>query len=120
MSGRVYVVDDDESVRDSLKVLLRLYGFKVDLYASCREFMAAFDGAAGCLLLDQHMPETTGIDFVERHGAALQGLPIVMMSGRLEPETRDRADRAGVVTFLEKPVDTDRLLDELHRLLPAA
>lgn len=117
-SGRVYVVDDDESVRDSLKMLLRLYGFEVDLYPSCRDFMAAFDGQAGCLLLDQHMPGMTGIEFVERHGQDLQGVTVVMMSGRREPETQARADRAGVAAFLDKPVDPDCLVDELHRRLP--
>ncbi|MBB6252446.1 response regulator [Nitrospirillum iridis] len=118
--GRVYVVDDDQSVRDSLKFLLRLYGFEVDLYASCQDFVAAFDGTGGCLVLDQHMPEMTGIDFVERHGAALGGLPVLMMSANVEAETRDRATRAGVAAFLEKPVDTSRLVDELRRLTAPA
>ncbi|WP_044558606.1 response regulator transcription factor [Azospirillum sp. B4] len=118
--GRIYIVDDDESVRDSLKFLLRLYGFEVDLYASCQDFAAAFDGTPGCLLLDQHMPEMTGVDFVERHGGRLGGLPILMMSANLEAETRERALRAGVVAFLEKPVDTTRLVDELSRLAAPA
>lgn len=119
MSGRIHVVDDDGSIRDSLHVLLRLYGFEVDCYASAREFLAAFDGRAGCLLIDQHMPEMTGIDFIERHGPELGGIPVVMMSGRMEPETQQRARRAGVALILDKPVDTDRLIADLLRLAPA-
>ncbi|ASG19691.1 response regulator [Nitrospirillum viridazoti] len=116
-AGRIHIVDDDESVRDSLKFLLRLYGFEVDLHASCRDFAADFDGGRGCLLLDQHMPGMTGVEFVEGHRALLRHLPVLMMSANMEAETRDRALRAGVAGFLDKPVDTGRLLDELRRLL---
>ncbi|MEA1677271.1 response regulator transcription factor [Nitrospirillum sp. BR 11163] len=116
-AGRIHVVDDDESVRDSLEFLLRLYGFEVKLHASCQDFSMDFDGGRGCLLLDQHMPGMTGVEFVEGHRALLRDLPILMMSANMEPETRDRAIRAGVAGFLDKPVDTGRLVDELRRLL---
>ncbi|MDZ5646510.1 response regulator transcription factor [Nitrospirillum sp. BR 11828] len=119
-AGRIHVVDDDESVRDSLKFLLRLYGFEVDLHASCQDFATDFDGGRGCLLLDQQMPGMTGVEFVEGHRALLRDLPVLMMSANMEPEARERATRAGVVGFLDKPVDTGRLVDELRRLLAAA
>ncbi|MEE3625931.1 response regulator [Nitrospirillum sp. BR 11752] len=119
-AGRIHVVDDDESVRHSLKFLLRLYGFEVDLHASCQDFAATYDGGRSCLLLDQHMPGMTGVEFVEGHRALLRDVPVLMMSANMEPETRDRAARAGVACFFDKPVDTGRLVDELHRLLATA
>jgi len=122
-AGRVYIVDDDDFVRDSLRTLLELYDVEVLDFPSCAAFAAAYDGTGGgCLVLDQHMPGMTGVEFMESRGAALRGLPVVMVSGRTDPVTIDRARRAGVAEFLEKPFDSDRLVDTVLRLMatPAA
>lgn len=102
----VYLVDDDEAVRDSLKLLLESYGFDVRDFASCPEFLDVADGAAqGCLVLDLHLPVMSGLDMLTRYGDRLKGMRVVMMTGRADPTTRRRAMEAGVVAFLEKPFD---------------
>ena len=112
----VFIVDDDEPVRDSLKVLLESYDLSVRDYASCGDFLKEVPAAdQGCLLLDMHMPVMDGLTFMQRHGDRLRGLPVIMITGRADPVTRTRARAAGIVEFLEKPVDDDVLLDAIGR-----
>ena len=117
----VYIVDDDEPVRDSMKALLEACSFEVRDYASCQSFIDQFDGKPrGCLVLDLHLPVMSGLEFLERHGADLHGLPVIMVSGRGDPATLARAKEAGITVFLEKPFEEDDLLDAVQRLLPPA
>ncbi|GAA4248040.1 MULTISPECIES: response regulator transcription factor [Azospirillum] len=116
----VYIVDDDEPVRDSMKALLEACAFEVRDYASCQSFMDQYNGKpSGCLVLDLHLPVMSGLEFIERFGANLHGLPVIMVSGRGDPATFARAREAGVTAFLEKPFEEDQLLDAVQRLLPA-
>lgn len=118
--GLVYIVDDDDPVRDSMKVLLEACAFDVRDYASCAEFIEQFDGhPKACLLLDLHLPVMSGLEFMERHGAALRGMPVILVTGRGDPVTFARAREAGVSTILEKPFEDDQLIDTIERLLPA-
>lgn len=120
-TGVVHIVDDDEPVRDSLKALLEAFSFDVRDFPSCRDFLDTFDGnPQGCLVLDLHMPVMSGLEFLERHGGDLHGMPVIMVSGRGDPATFARAKEAGVVAVLEKPFDEDQLIDMLNRLLPPA
>ncbi|HYF86548.1 response regulator transcription factor [Azospirillum sp.] len=120
-AGIVHIVDDDEPVRDSLKALLEAFSFDVRDFSSCREFLDTFDGnPQGCLVLDLHMPVMSGLEFLERHGGDLHGMPVIMVSGRGDPATFARAKEAGVVAVLEKPFDEDQLIDMLNGLLPSA
>ncbi|MCW2239054.1 response regulator transcription factor [Azospirillum canadense] len=119
--GIVYVVDDDEPVRDSMKALLEACALEVRDFESCQSFIDQFDGTpAGCLVLDLHLPIMSGLEFIERYGPTLHGLPVIMVSGRGDPATFARAREAGVSAFLEKPFEADQLLDAVQRLLPAA
>ncbi|CAO3454596.1 response regulator transcription factor [Azospirillum largimobile] len=120
-AGIVHIVDDDEPVRDSLKALLEAFSFDVRDFSSCREFLDTIDGnPQGCLVLDLHMPVMSGLEFLERHGGDLHGMPVIMVSGRGDPATFARAKEAGVVAVLEKPFDEDQLIDMLNGLLPSA
>ena len=112
----VYVVDDDEAVRDSLKILLEACSLRVQDFGSCGEFMKDADPSeASCLLLDLHMPVVSGIEFLERHGRDLEGLPVIMITGRGDPATLARARDLGVRAVLEKPFEDEALLDTLRR-----
>lgn len=116
--GRVYIVDDDEPVRDSLKTLLESFSLDVRDYASCNDFIDTYDGSgSGCLLLDLHLPVMGGLEFLERYGARLHGMPVIMITGRGDPATLARAMGAGVAAFLEKPFEEEALITTIGRLL---
>ncbi|HEV7371491.1 response regulator transcription factor [Arenibaculum sp.] len=118
-NGRVYIVDDDEPVRDSLKTLLESFSLDVRDYASCNDFIDTYDGSgSGCLLLDLHLPVMGGLEFLERYGPRLRGMPVIMISGRGDPATVARARGAGVVAFLEKPFEEETLIAAISSLLP--
>lgn len=120
-SGRpVCVVDDDDAVRDSVRILLESHGLTVRDYASARAFLADKAPEKGCLLLDLHMPEMSGLELLENLRADHVGIPVVIMTGRSDAGLRARAQRAGVVAFLDKPVDEDELLDSIESAFVAS
>jgi two-component system response regulator FixJ len=80
----VFVVDDDEAVRDSIKVLLEGHGFEVEDFASTATFTKGYrKPSRGCLILDQHLPLMTGIDFVRSAAGRELGIPVILMSSEL-------------------------------------
>ena len=108
----VAVVDDDEAVRDSLRFLLESVGFEVSLYASAREFLcAAKPDEIGCLVLDQHMPDQTGLQLVSRLRDVGSAVPVALITGSPSPDLVERAKLLGVKTVLEKPLADELLLD---------
>jgi FixJ family two-component response regulator len=108
----VCVVDDDQAVRDSLRILLESADFFVLTYASGREFLADEQGRrAGCLIIDQHM---TGMDGLTTVGALYQSgpkVPTILITGRLDAEIAACAVELGVIAVLEKPFPATQLLD---------
>jgi two-component system, LuxR family, response regulator FixJ len=114
----VFLVDDDEPVRDSLKTLLESYSMPVQDFPSCPEFLERFDGEnAGCLVLDLHLPVMSGLEFMERYGSRLNDMPVILITGRGDPATKARALEAGVIAFIEKPFDDERLVDLIQTAL---
>ena len=90
----ICIVDDDEAVADSLQALLETFGFNVQSYSSGSEFLAdERHRAAGCLLVDQHMPGANGLDVVENLRKEGVQIPTILISGRLDSSTRQRATR---------------------------
>jgi len=106
----IYVVDDDDAVRDSLKILLESYQLAVRDFGSVPEFL---DGVApienSCLVLDLHLPAMGGFDVMNTLARRGVPLPVIVITGRSDVQTRARALESGAVAFLEKPVD-DRVL----------
>lgn len=115
---RVYVVDDDESMRVALGRLLTASGYEVHAYASAGDFLVTADQEpSGCLLLDLHMPGPDGLtlqDAVLRRG---WDLPIVFLSGRGGISSSVKALKAGAHDFLTKPVDSKTLLQAIANAL---
>jgi FixJ family two-component response regulator len=111
----VYIVDDDDAVRDSLAELLEIEGFEPKGYASCEEFLDHFHPASdACLLLDVRMPGMDGIELLETLGRRQHHLPVIVMSGNEDTITKARALRAGAATFLDKPLNVDQLMKSIE------
>ncbi len=111
----IYIVDDDEAVRDSLRALLE-FDFDVRDFSSAMEFLAKRDGTRGaCLLLDLHMPLMDGIDLLEHMKAEGSNLPAIVITGRSDPILRQRALKSGAFELLDKPVAGEMLLNAIGR-----
>jgi len=120
MVGRslVSVVDDDESVRESLPDLLREFGYAVQTFSSAEEFLASdYVGQTSCLILDIAMPGMTGPDLQRELTLRRQEIPIVFITGNRDETVRPRILERGAVECLFKPLSDTALLDALHAAL---
>jgi FixJ family two-component response regulator len=118
---KVFIVDDDAAVRDSLKVLLEVHGIDVEDYRSTREFAHYYRRPLrGCLILDQHLSMLNGIDFLNSPLGKSLGIPVILLTGRGDPALEERARQAGAAEFLHKPVGERVLLATIMRLTAAA
>jgi two-component system response regulator FixJ len=116
--GKVYVVDDDEAVRESLDALLSAAGYDTATFGSAAEFLERFDPSdAACVLLDVRMPGTDGLTLLETLGSARRGVPVVMMTAHADVPAAVRAIRAGAADFVEKPFEQARLLDGIEQAI---
>jgi FixJ family two-component response regulator len=117
----VAVVDDDQSVRESLPDLLRELGFSVEAFASAEEFLQADClGRTGCLILDVAMPGMSGPDLQRELGRRRQKIPIVFITAHGDASVRPRLLEAGAAECLFKPFSETALLDALHTALPTS
>jgi FixJ family two-component response regulator len=105
----IYIVDDDDAVRDSLKALLESLGFEVLAERKV--------DASGCLLLDLHMPVMSGIDLLEHMRDNGPQLPTIVITGRSDGFLKERALRSGARAFIDKPVADDVLIAAIDRAL---
>jgi len=114
----VCVVDDDEAVRDSTQMLLGIHGFKVRAYAGARDFLAEFDAAGtGCLILDIHMPEMTGVELLTLLRARGIATPAIIVSGQTDPVLGQVLTRSGALAILSKPVNEGELMGFVEKAL---
>ena len=116
----VSVVDDDESVRESLPDLLREFGFAVQAFASAEAFLASGHVAATrCLILDVAMPGMSGPDLQDELIRRGHAIPIIFITAHGDAAERPRLIRQGAVDCLLKPFSEAALLQALHAALPA-
>jgi two-component system response regulator FixJ len=109
--GRVYVIDDDEAMRDSLNFLLDSAGFSVTLFEAAQNFLDALPGLEfGCVVSDVRMPGIDGIELLKRMKAGHSTFPILIMTGHGDVPLAVEAMKLGAVDFLEKPFEDDRLI----------
>jgi FixJ family two-component response regulator len=114
----VFVVDDDESVREALGGLLRSAGYAVETFASAQEFLARPPAdVPGCLVLDVGLPDLSGLDLQQRMADMNREIPIVFITGRGDVPTSVRAMKAGAVEFLTKPFGERDLLDAIGQAI---
>ena len=117
----VFVVDDEPSVRKSLGRLLKAAGYRVEAFASARDFLQHDpDVGAGCLVLDVQMPELNGLELQRALTETDRPLPIIFITGHGDIPMSVRAMKGGAVDFLSKPFDAKDLLEAIARALETA
>jgi FixJ family two-component response regulator len=116
----ISVVDDDESVRESLPDLLRELGFTAQAFSSAEEFLASdYLGQTNCLVLDVAMPGMSGPDLQQELARRRQEIPIVFINAHRDEDLRPRLLKRGAVECLFKPFSETALLDALNTALLA-
>ena len=111
----IFIVDDDEAVRDSVRVLLEARGFEAFAFESAAMVLAALERRRPtCLVLDLHMPGVNGLELLKTLRARDIRLPTVMITGRIDQVSRRAARDAGAATVLAKPFADDELFDAIR------
>jgi two-component system CheB/CheR fusion protein len=114
----IFIVDDDEALRQSMRELLEADSRLVEVYASSEAFLASYRrGRAGCLVVDARMPGMSGLELLEQLQKEGGALPAIMLTGHGDVPTAVRAMEAGAAGFIEKPVQVDALLARIDRAL---
>jgi two-component system response regulator FixJ len=114
----VILVDDDQSVRESLQWLIESVDLRVVTYGSAAEFIESFDPLApGCLVLDVRMPGISGLELQENLAAHRCGLPVIIITGHADVPMSVRAFEGGAFAFLEKPVNQQVLLEKISKAI---
>jgi two-component system, LuxR family, response regulator FixJ len=115
---RVYVVDDDEAVRDSLSVLLESKAFVVRSFALALEFLEAAPSLpTGCLIVDIRMPKMDGLELQQHLTDRSLDFPLIVITGHGDVPLAVRAMKAGAVDFIEKPFASEPILNSLEAAL---
>jgi FixJ family two-component response regulator len=117
----ISVVDDDDSVRESLRALLRSVRFVVEVFASAEEFLSSERiRETNCLILDVRMPGMGGLELQRRLTASHPGVPVIFISAHGEEDLRSRALKGGAVDYLLKPFSEEALLNAVQTALNPA
>ncbi|NIJ41498.1 two-component system response regulator FixJ [Parvibaculum indicum] len=117
----VFIVDDDEAVRESLQALVETEGYAVQAFDSARGFLDGFASPdIGCLVVDVRMPDMGGLELQAELVARGNGLPVIVVTGHGDVPLAVQAMKAGAVDFIEKPYNDQQLLDTIARALDMA
>ena len=114
----VYVIDDDESARQSLEFLLDVAGIRVRSFSSADAFVKSAPPLAGaCIVTDVRMPGMSGIELAARMSEGDGGAPVIVITGHADVPLAIQAMKAGVADFIEKPFDDDAILSAIRTAL---
>ena len=120
MADEVYVVDDDEAVRDSLRALFESYGYDVRDFASGAEFLKSHGPEMrGCVLLDVNLPGISGFEVLKLLMSSGSRLPVIIMTARTDAQTSASAIEAGAAGFVQKPFVGSQLMTMVRGALKA-
>ena len=121
IASTVYIVDDDEAVRDSLRWLLEANSYRVRAYASAESFLAEYDEQQpGVLIVDVRMPGMSGLELQEQLIARKSTMPVVFITGHGDIPMAISTMKKGAVDFLEKPFDETALREIVGRMFEQA
>ncbi|MFN4271875.1 MAG: response regulator transcription factor [Aliihoeflea sp.] len=111
---RIYIVDDDPSVLDSLRALLTAHGFEVVPTMSAEEFLILYEATVpACLLLDLRMPGMSGMELQAELSRTAPGLPIIILTGHGDVPLAVKAMKLGAIDFIQKPGSLEQLLEAI-------
>ncbi|KFI22616.1 response regulator transcription factor [Nitrosococcus oceani] len=114
----VFIVDDDVTVRNSLGLSLQSVGYRVKVCESAGAFLKVYEpNQPGCIILDVHMPESTGLDLQEYLVSEQIPIPVIFITGQADVPTVVRAVKQGAVDFLLKPFDFETLLRSIQEAI---
>ena len=114
----VFIVDDDQEVREALSLLMESVGLKTRVCDSAQAFLDIFDESlTGCLLLDGRLPGMSGLDLQAQLASEKIHPPIIILTGHGDVPMAVRAVQAGAIDFIEKPFNEQALLDSVHRAI---
>ncbi|MBL6749855.1 MAG: response regulator transcription factor [Nevskia sp.] len=114
----VFIVDDEESVRQSLRWLLESIRLRVETFASAEDFLARFDQSRpGCIVLDVRMPGMSGPELMDRLNQAHAATPIIFLSAHGDVPLAVRSMKGGAVDFLQKPYNNQQFLERVQQAL---
>ncbi|MCH7717425.1 MAG: response regulator [Gemmatimonadetes bacterium] len=117
---KVFVVDDDVSVRVAVGRLIRSAGLEVETFASAEDLLEAWPSdASGCLIVDVQMPGLSGLELQTELAALGSTVPIIFITAHDDPNARSRALNGGAADFLEKPFDDEELIAAIHAAFEA-
>jgi two-component system response regulator FixJ len=117
-SATVFVLDDDASMRDSLRWLIQSVGLPVEAYSSAGDFLEKYDRERpGCLVLDVRMRGMSGLELQEELVRRGISVPVIVVTGHADVPMAVRAMKAGALDFLEKPFSDQALLDRIQRAI---
>jgi len=108
----VYVIDDDESIRELLAWLMKRNAIRVEAFPNAKSFLKAYrPGGPGCLILDLYMPGMSGLDLQRYLKEAGIEMPVIFLSGRADVPKAVLAVKSGAIDFIEKPFDYRQIVD---------
>ena len=114
----VYIVDDDDRMRDALKLLLKTVGYATAAFSRPDEFLAKYDpNHAGCVVLDVRMPQMSGLEVQQQMNRAGSLLPVILMTGHGDIPMAVQAMKDGAFDFLQKPFRDQDLIDRINAAL---
>ncbi len=118
LTGTVYLIDDDNSMRDSLARMLRDVGYSIQDFESATSFLQnSLPVAPAVIILDMQMPDVSGLDLMERLEKLGRKTPIVFLSGQSHPQQIVKGLKKGALDFLFKPFNIDELLQAIDQAL---
>lgn len=118
LPATVYVIDDDEAVRNSLRLLLKSVGLPVKTFGSAKEFLPSYDPhQSGCMVLDIRMPGMSGLELLQQLNLKGATIPVVFITGHGDIPMAVEAMQNGAFDFLQKPFRDQDLIDRVQRAL---
>ncbi|MBI2477489.1 MAG: response regulator transcription factor [Planctomycetia bacterium] len=117
-AATVFIVDDDEDVRNSISILARSVNLDVELFASGQEFLNNYQNdRPGCLVLDARMPGMSGLELQQKLNEQVRRIPTIMLTAHAEVSMATQVLRAGAVDFMQKPFSPQILLERIHEAI---